>query len=69
MLNTGCSGELAAQRITLCNMSTAQLPNSAPYTLRQIECFVAVAESGTMSAAAAALHASDSAVAEAVTGA
>ena len=48
-------------------MSPAQLPHSAPYTLRQIECFVSIAESGTIAAAAAALDASDSAVADAVT--
>jgi len=48
-------------------MSPARLPHLAPYTLRQIECFVSVAESGTISAAAITLHASDSAVADAVT--
>ncbi|GAB3655862.1 LysR family transcriptional regulator [Zhihengliuella somnathii] len=37
------------------------------YTLRQLECFVAVAEHGSLSAAAKALHLSDSAVSGAVT--
>jgi DNA-binding transcriptional LysR family regulator len=37
---------------------------AAPFTLRQVECFVAVAESGTISAAADILRASDSAVAD-----
>jgi DNA-binding transcriptional LysR family regulator len=37
---------------------------AAPFTLRQVECFVAVAESGTISAAADLLRASDSAVAD-----
>lgn len=39
----------------------------AHYTLRQLECFVAVAETGSLSAAATALHLSDSAVSGAVT--
>jgi DNA-binding transcriptional LysR family regulator len=37
---------------------------AAPFTLRQVECFIAVAESGTISAAAELLRASDSAVAD-----
>ncbi|QZY50618.1 LysR substrate-binding domain-containing protein [Leucobacter tenebrionis] len=40
---------------------------SLPFTLRQIECFLAVADSGSISGAAAALHASDSAVSDALT--
>jgi len=48
-------------------MPIGQLPSPAPYTLRQLECFVSVADAGTISAAAAALHSSDSAVSEAVT--
>lgn len=40
--------------------------SAAPFTLRQVECFIAVAESGTISAAAERLRASDSAVADAV---
>lgn len=39
----------------------------AQYTLRQLECFVAVAETGSLSAAAKSLHLSDSAVSGAVT--
>lgn len=39
----------------------------APFTLRQVECFVAIAELGSISRAAARLHASDSAVADALT--
>lgn len=39
---------------------------SLPFTLRQIECFLAVAESGSISRAAARLNASDSAVSDAV---
>ncbi|MFJ3956819.1 LysR family transcriptional regulator [Arthrobacter sp. NPDC090010] len=38
-----------------------------PYTLRQIECFLAVAESGSIAKAALALNASDSAVSDAIT--
>jgi DNA-binding transcriptional LysR family regulator len=37
---------------------------AAPFTLRQVECFIAVAESGTITAAAELLRASDSAVAD-----
>lgn len=37
------------------------------FTLRQLECFVAVADRGSLAGAAAALHASDSAVADALT--
>ena len=40
--------------------------NSPPFTLRQLECFVAVAETGSITAAAAVLHASDSAVSDAL---
>jgi len=40
---------------------------SAPFTLRQVECFIAVAESGTITAAAERLRASDSAVADSLT--
>ncbi|GAA1420273.1 LysR substrate-binding domain-containing protein [Agrococcus citreus] len=40
---------------------------STPFTLRQLECFVAVADSGSIAAAAGALHASSSAVADAIT--
>lgn len=38
-----------------------------PYTLRQLECFLAVAESGSIARAAIALNASDSAVSDAIT--
>lgn len=38
-----------------------------PFTLRQLECFVAVADSGSIAAASEALHASSSAVADAIT--
>lgn len=40
---------------------------SPPYTLRQLECFVAIAEAGTIAGAADALHASGSATADALT--
>lgn len=43
-----------------------QLRNEPGYTLRQLECFVAVADAGTISAAAERLHASQSAVSLAV---
>lgn len=39
----------------------------AAFTLRQLECFVAVADTGSIAAAAIALHASSSAVADAIT--
>lgn len=39
----------------------------APFTLRQLECFAAVAGTGSVAAAAEALHASESAVSEAIT--
>lgn len=48
-------------------MSGHSETNSMPFTLRQLECFVAVAETGSITAAAAALHASDSAVSDALT--
>ncbi|GAA4395091.1 LysR substrate-binding domain-containing protein [Tsukamurella soli] len=41
--------------------------SSSPFTLRQLECFLAVAETGSITAAAAVLHASDSAVSDALT--
>ncbi|MGO1975467.1 MAG: LysR family transcriptional regulator [Propionibacteriaceae bacterium] len=40
---------------------------TAPFTLRQVECFVAIAEADSISRAATRLHASDSAVADALT--
>jgi len=40
---------------------------SAPFTLRQLECFVAVAECGSISKAAEVVRASDSAVSDAIT--
>lgn len=40
--------------------------SAIPFTLRQLECFVTVAATGSITAAAAALHASDSAVSDAV---
>lgn len=40
---------------------------SLAFTLRQIECFLAVAEKGSISGAALTLHASDSAVSDALT--
>ena len=40
---------------------------AAPFTLRQLECFVAVAESGSIARAADVLRASDSAVSDALT--
>lgn len=40
---------------------------TVPFTLRQLECFIAVADAGTITAAASILHASDSAVSDAVT--
>ncbi|WP_328531321.1 LysR family transcriptional regulator [Nocardioides sp. NBC_00368] len=40
------------------------LPRQAPYTLRQLEYFVAVADVGTISGAAAELHVSESAIAD-----
>src|SRR5437899_2812892 len=46
---------------------SAHFPHPA-YTLRQLECFLAVAESGTIAGAAATLHSSESAVADAVSG-
>ena len=45
---------------------TAAVP-SVPFTIRQLECFVVVADRGSISAAAEALHASDSAVSDALT--
>lgn len=41
-------------------------PPPIPFTLRQLECFVAAAESGSIAGAAKALCASDSAVADAI---
>jgi DNA-binding transcriptional LysR family regulator len=40
---------------------------TTPFTLRQLECLVAVAETGSIAAAATTLHASSSAVADALT--
>lgn len=45
---------------------TVNLPPRGDFTLRQLECFVAVAEAGSIASAAASLHASESAVADAV---
>lgn len=42
-------------------------PAPLPFTLRQLECLVAVAETGSITAAASRLHASDSAVSDSVT--
>lgn len=43
------------------------MPPRGDFTFRQLECFVAVAEVGSISSAAARLHASESAVADALT--
>lgn len=51
------------------DVNAQQLLQSAPsmrFTLRQLECFLAVAEQGSISGAAAALRASDSSVADAL---
>lgn len=48
-------------------MSELHLPPRGDFTFRQLECFAAVAEVGSIAGAAAALHASESAVADAVT--
>lgn len=47
------------------DQSRSEFPSVA-FTLRQVECFVAIAESGTISRAASRLHSSDSAVADAL---
>ncbi|MCW2288173.1 LysR family transcriptional regulator [Leucobacter luti] len=48
-------------------LSSAPNTPPLPYTLRQLECFIAVASSGSIARAAVALNASDSAVSDAIT--
>lgn len=45
--------------------SSQKLP-AVPFTIRQLECFIATAECGSITAAAVALHASDSAVSDSI---
>src|SRR5699024_7844791 len=51
------------------DMHAHELIQPAPsmrFTLRQVECFIAVAEQGSISAAAEALRSSDSSIADAI---
>jgi DNA-binding transcriptional LysR family regulator len=70
---TGCSAllpRISRKEARILLVSTAEfLPDrpAIPFTIRQLECFVAAADSGSITAAAAMLHASDSAVSDAVT--
>ncbi|MBP1326512.1 DNA-binding transcriptional LysR family regulator [Leucobacter exalbidus] len=48
-------------------LSSAAKTPPLPYTLRQLECFLAVAASGSIARAAVALNASDSAVSDSIT--
>ncbi|GGA72078.1 LysR family transcriptional regulator [Pseudoclavibacter endophyticus] len=50
-----------------CPVTELHLPPRGDFTFRQLECFAAVAEAGSIAGAAAGLHASESAVADAVT--
>lgn len=47
-------------------MTSPQPAAALPFTLRQLECFVAVAELGSITAAAATLRASDSTISDAI---